>query len=41
MREAPFGITGLGQDGVAVRIGWQDPDVVMLLDNFTRPLRLT
>jgi hypothetical protein len=41
VREAPFGITGLGQDGVAVRIGWQDPDVVMLLDNFTRPLRLT
>lgn len=37
-RDAPFGIAGLGIDGAAVRISRSDPDVLMLLGQFTRRL---
>ncbi|MGH2924456.1 MAG: hypothetical protein ACRDK1_00630 [Solirubrobacterales bacterium] len=39
-REAPFGVAGIGADGMAVRIGYSDPDVKSLLAPFTRPTRL-
>lgn len=35
-REAPFGVVGFGADGVAVRIGSNDPDVMTLLSPFIR-----
>ena len=35
-RQAPFGISGMGIDGVAVRIMMNDPDVMMLLRPFMR-----
>lgn len=36
MREAPFGIVGMGLDGAAVRIGQTDPDVNLALLDFDR-----
>jgi hypothetical protein len=35
-RQAPFGISGMGIDGMAVRIMMNDPDVMMLLRPFMR-----
>src|SRR4029077_12146930 len=40
VREAPFGIAGMGVDGIAVRVSTTDPDVAMLLSPYTRPVRL-
>ncbi len=40
VREAPFGIAGVGADGLAVRIGTMDPDVKLLLRPVTRQIRL-
>jgi len=36
VREAPFGVAGMGADGVAVRIANGDPDVAMLVGPYTR-----
>lgn len=36
VREAPFGVVGLGFDGAAVRIASQDPDVRVLLAGYVR-----
>lgn len=38
MREAPFGVVGLGFDGGAVRIPKVDPDLALLLTPYTRGL---
>lgn len=40
VREAPFGIAGIGVDGIAVRVSRTDPDVGMLLGSLKRSLRL-
>lgn len=40
VREAPFGVAGMGADGIAVRIASGDPDVAMLTSPYTRPTRL-
>jgi hypothetical protein len=39
-REAPFGIAGFGGDGTAVRVTSNDPDVRMLLNPYSRQVRL-
>jgi hypothetical protein len=36
VREAPFGVAGMGADGIAVRIANGDPDVAMLVGPYTR-----
>jgi hypothetical protein len=38
LREAPFGIAGVGADGAVVRIMSVDPDVRSLLDPLATPL---
>jgi len=40
-REAPFGVAGIGGDGIAVRVTVTDPDIQMLLAPFVKPLRLS
>lgn len=40
VREAPFGVAGMGSDGIAIRIAVGDPDVAMLVRPYTRPTRL-
>lgn len=40
-REAPFGIAGMGIDGMAVRVMSYDPDVRMLLGPYIKPVRLS
>lgn len=36
MREAPFGVVGLGIDNVAVRVARTDPEISMHLDSYVR-----
>jgi hypothetical protein len=40
VREAPFGIAGAGMDGMPVRVSKSDPDVNLLLNPYSRSLRL-
>jgi len=40
VREAPFGVAGMGADGIAVRIASGDPDVAMLTAPYGRRRRL-
>ena len=39
-REAPYGVAGLGGDGVVVRVSQTDPDVDALLATYVRQVRL-
>jgi len=41
VREAPFGVAGMGADGIAVRIATGDPDVAMLVGPYSRTRRLS
>lgn len=41
VREAPFGVAGMGADGIAVRIATGDPDVAMLVGPYSRSRRLS
>lgn len=41
VREAPFGVAGVGADGVGIKIGWRDPDVTQLVAPYVRVPRLT
>ena len=40
-REAPFGIAGIGADGIVVAIRRTDPDVAMLLNPISKTTRLS